>query len=91
MEKSLCLAVAFTSLALDAIQPVWMYAPAPLMKAMTCKELGGPPPVLDLAKQFGVSIKVSTGPHERLAGLHDESVFAMSPFLQFADEINANQ
>ena len=46
---------------------------------------------LDLAKQLGVSIKVATGPHERLSGLHDDSVFAMSPFLQFTDEINANQ
>jgi len=46
---------------------------------------------LDLTKQFGVSIKVATGPHERVAGLHYDSVFAMSPFLQFADEIDANQ
>ena len=46
---------------------------------------------LELAKQFRVSIKVATGPQERLAGLHHDSVFAMSPFLQFTDEINANQ
>jgi hypothetical protein len=46
---------------------------------------------LDLTKQFGVSIEVATGPHERVAGLHYDSVFAMSPFLQFADEIDANQ
>ena len=46
---------------------------------------------LNLTKQFGVLIKVATGPHERVAGLHDDSVLAMSPFLQFADEIDANQ
>ncbi len=43
------------------------------------------------AKQFGVAIKVAAGPHERVAGLHDDAVFAMSPFLQFTGEINANQ
>ena len=42
---------------------------------------------LDLAKQLGVSIKVAAGPHERLAGLHDDSVFAVSPFLQFTEAI----
>src|ERR1700756_3797169 len=36
-------------------------------------------------------IKVAAGPHERLAGLEDDPIFAMCPFLQFTDEVNANQ
>ena len=46
---------------------------------------------LELAKQFGMPIKIATGPHESVAGLQEDSVFAMSPFLQFANEIDANQ
>jgi hypothetical protein len=37
--------------------------------------------ISDLTKQFGVPVEVATGPHERLAGLQDDSVLAMSPFL----------
>ncbi len=43
------------------------------------------------AKQLGMSIKIATSPHERVAGLQYDSVFAMSPFLQFTNGINANQ
>jgi hypothetical protein len=64
-----------------AAEPADFHRPGHLQRRMA----------LDLAKQFRVSIKVATRPHERLAGLHDDSVFAMSPFLQFANAINANQ